>query len=234
MSVAVVIPIYKANPTLAEKASVAQTLAVLHQHHIYYVIPKGLSLSKYPMSQNVRIIEFNPTYFLSVKSYNKLMFSASFYKKFKSFQFMLLVQTDAWVFRDELNTWTEKGFDYVGAPWIQIPPLQKKPLVHLAKLLYQRVGNGGFCLRRVSTFYRICVYMPFLSYIFTKNEDLFWGYFAQKLGLIKTPDWKQALMFSFELAPSKAFALNCNQLPMGCHAWEKYENKFWKKYIHIS
>ena len=31
---------------------------------------------------------------------------------------MLIYQLDAYVFKDELLNWANKGYDYIGAPWL--------------------------------------------------------------------------------------------------------------------
>jgi hypothetical protein len=50
--------------------------------------------------------------------------------------------------------------------------------------------------------------------------------------LLKLPNWKEALAFSIEKNPQIGIKLLGGTLPFGCHAWEKYNPNFWKKYIH--
>jgi hypothetical protein len=48
----------------------------------------------------------------------------------------------------------------------------------------------------------------------------------------KLPNISTAINFAFERYPAYLFELNNNELPFGCHAWEKYEYEtFWRKYI---
>lgn len=62
------------------------------------------------------------------------------------------------------------------------------------------------------------------------NEDLFWGFGANYTDkLFKVPPIYQALKFSFESLPSYLYKLNNNNLPFGCHAFDKYESDFWKE-----
>ncbi len=50
----------------------------------------------------------------------------------------------------------------------------------------------------------------------------------------KLPSNEEAIKFAFERYPSYLFELNSNKLPMGCHAWEKFEyDTFWGKYINV-
>ena len=64
------------------------------------------------------------------------------------------------------------------------------------------------------------------------NEDCFWSFRARDY----FPDFRiapvrEALRFSFELAPRRCFELNGNRLPFGCHAWSKYDREFWEPYL---
>ena len=65
-----------------------------------------------------------------------------------------------------------------------------------------------------------------------KIEDKFWAnrgphyYPGFKLAPIDI-----ALQFAFECVPKYCYRLNNNELPFGCHAWEKYDKKFWEPFI---
>lgn len=64
------------------------------------------------------------------------------------------------------------------------------------------------------------------------NEDDFWG------GLLSLSEYalcepapEEALLFAFDRFPKELYA-RTGQLPMGCHAWKKYEYEdFWKPVI---
>ncbi len=61
------------------------------------------------------------------------------------------------------------------------------------------------------------------------NEDFFWGLGANYTDtLFKVPSNYEALKFGFEVMPSYFYKMNNNNLPFGCHAFEKYESEFWK------
>ena len=52
---------------------------------------------------------------------------------------------------------------------------------------------------------------------------------------LKKPTINEAVKFAFELYPSTLFEFNNENLPFGCHAWDKYEyNTFWQKYILLT
>lgn len=64
------------------------------------------------------------------------------------------------------------------------------------------------------------------------QEDYFWGVVCgEKFDWYKVPSPQQALKFSFEVSPRKMYELNGYQLPLGCHAWEKYDPEFWQPFI---
>jgi hypothetical protein len=136
------------------------------------------------------------------------------------------------VFKDELLEWCEKGYDYIGAPWVRIPPPNKKVIFNLSKFLLGKVGNGGFCIRNVQKFYRSAIFYRPLSWLFPKNEDFFWCLMMPKLNpFFSIPSAAVALRFAFELDPSDCYKKLGDQLPFGCHAWEKYEPEFWSAFI---
>jgi hypothetical protein len=67
------------------------------------------------------------------------------------------------------------------------------------------------------------------------NEDNFWGRIAaNKISWFIVPPPEEALKFSMELESSHLYKLNNNELPFGCHAWDKYEPNFWRNVIDFS
>ncbi len=64
---------------------------------------------------------------------------------------------------------------------------------------------------------------------YTLNEDHFWSDRARLfLPGFRIPRPEQALGFSFERAPRYCYARNGNRLPLGCHAWQKWDEAFWR------
>jgi len=75
-------------------------------------------------------------------------------------------------------------------------------------------------------------YTPILPWQFPYYEDLFWStYVKQFFPWFKVGSIEDAIAFSFEMNPDVLFSLNKQQLPMGVHAWQKYNPDFWKPYI---
>ena len=86
---------------------------------------------------------FDEGYFKDVVSYNRLLLSNEFYQRFKSYEYMLVFQTDAFIIKDSLDVFIDKAYTYIGAPWLVADVPEKEGLL---------VGNGGFSLRHIPSF----------------------------------------------------------------------------------
>ena len=62
-------------------------------------------------------------------------------------------------------------------------------------------------------------------------EDIYWAKIAKVFTDFKMASVEDAIKFGFELNPSLLYKMNQQQLPFGCHHWEKYEPDFWKQFI---
>lgn len=144
----VLIPVYKADLTEDEKASLRQCVGVLGHHPICLVCPRSLDTAVYNhvAGKSLKCIRFEESFFRGIEGYNKLMKSRAFYERFQSYEYILIYQLDAWVFKDELDEWCDKGYDYIGAPWFE------KHKTHEEGYSLWCVGNGGLSLRRTQTF----------------------------------------------------------------------------------
>ncbi len=232
MTCVVVVPIYRSVLTDVEKAVLAHCVRVLSAYDIVIIGPE--SLDHGAIDSTLGFEAFEDTYFDGIEGYNSLMLSSDFYSRFVGYDFVLIHQLDAWVFRDELLQWCAKGYSYIGAPWIEKPQLDSKPIFDLTRFMVNRVGNGGFSLRSIADHLQVLKRYEGLGKFFKKNEDLFWSIVAPKLmRCYKIPKVQEAIAFAFELKPSVLYELNGRQLPFGCHAWEKYEPEFWSDYIHV-
>ncbi|NML68062.1 hypothetical protein HHL22_22925 [Hymenobacter sp. RP-2-7] len=206
------------------------------------------------------VIYIDPKWQSNIAAYNKLKLSRYFYRLFSSYEYLLTYETDAFVFKDELAAWCEKGYDYIGAPWFEDYNLAGTD----ARLV--GVGNSGFSLRKVAAVARVLkrIYYknPFdytsglrnlikayanTPYRWLRNlssenytiqtacslsEDRFYSDVAP----LHSPSFaiapiEEAVKFSFEVRPEVLYKLNGEQLPMGCHAWWRYSFEFWKPII---
>ena len=152
----VVIPVYKQKISQFEEMSLRQCCKVLSQHAICLVTHEGLDCAVYyhiAQEYHVQLLceNFEAYYFSGIPGYNALMMSKEFYQRFTQYDYMLIYQLDAFVFRDELDMWCNKGFDYIGAPWF----FDCKSHEQGAELW--KVGNGGLSLRKIDTHIRILI-----------------------------------------------------------------------------
>ena len=245
--VSVIIPMYQAKMSETENLSLAQAIKILSGYQIVIIKPKSLDLTfiqkKY---QTIEFESFDDEYFKGIYGYNRLMLSSIFYERFIQFDYILIYQLDAWVFRDELEYWCNKDYDYIGAPWIMKPKYNLLPYRLYIRLISKyfkltgknldrelrrnKVGNGGFSLRKVKSFYQATLKQKEkIAYNIEHgkvklNEDVFWA--------VENPDFKyphhtEAVKFAFDRNPHICLKMNNNSLPFGCHAWPSFI-KFWK------
>jgi len=93
-------------------------------------------------SDKVRFEYFDDAFFESTKTYNILLLSYDFYKRFQAFKYLLICQLDSFVIHKNINSFLDRNYIYCGAPFMGIHNDTKK----------LTIGNGGFSLRKVSFF----------------------------------------------------------------------------------
>jgi len=253
--VAVVIPIYRNNLSNLEFIALQQCQKVLGAYPTIIAKPHHLKLSQQINDTiNAAAESFDDSYFKDIAGYNRLMLAEEFYGRFLDYEYILIYQLDAFVFKDELTLWADKGYDYIGAPWIRMKDhtnwfksLKSKPQYFFYRLFnimedghphrrqfYGRVGNGGFSLRKVKKLHDLCIsekakinrYIDRDEHEF--NEDAFWSIEVNRYKKrMNIPGYKTGLKFSIEIEPGCSMEINQQQLPFGCHAWDKYAN-FWR------
>jgi hypothetical protein len=65
-----------------------------------------------------------------------------------------------------------------------------------------------------------------------QNEDHFWSHAAAKYyPEFRVASVEEGLRFAFEVAPKWCYEINDHKLPFGCHAWAKYDRKFWEPFL---
>lgn len=223
--VAVVIPVYKKILSDLEIISYKQLLRVLGEFDIVAIAPKEQKLPEEMRRNDIKVEHFAAEFFRSVGSYSRLMLSECFYERFLKYQYILIYQLDAFVFKNELMHFCSLGYDYIGAPWLsgfcEYTNLKRK-------VLY--VGNGGFSLRRVEACLNALRCRQRLLGIYQeRNEDAFFS--ACGDDDFRVAPREVALTFSFEREVRRCFEENHRKLPFGCHAFERYDLEFWKRYI---
>jgi hypothetical protein len=240
VSVITLVPVYKPELDEVEQYSLDCSLAALPNRDIRFIGPASLDYgyyaSRYPHIPEVR---FPDEYFASIQGYNRLLLSVEFYEYFAAAEFMLVLQTDAVVLRDELDHWCNQPFDYVGAPW----PEGVELFVNLGRFAGDKgrrvramVGNGGLSLRRIRKCISLLREFPDATEYFNlsgSSEDLFFSLMGPLSSDFVLPNEITASLFSMELKPSYYYSVNGMRLPMGCHAWTKYEPAFWAQYFPV-
>ncbi len=140
MKAAVVVPMSnRAELTPDEALSLSHLTHYLGRYDKYLVVPQTLQIAV----PEFHLARFDNNYFGSAAANTRLMLSTSFYERFQQYEYILVYHLDALVFSDQLEKWCDRGFDYIGPPWQETAdtPWVKEP----------GVGNGGFCLRKVSS-----------------------------------------------------------------------------------
>lgn len=254
----IIIPVYKpleVNDRIAIRQMIAMTPGVKKT----FVMPESLTIDEsFIEFSNFLVERFENHFFIGKLGYNRLMLSPDFYKRFSNYKYMLIHQTDAFLFKPDLQRWCNKNYDYIGAPWLRPHKMKEAKIYKRAIKLfpwifshrlknrimhYNNVGNGGLSLRRIDTFIKILESVdtqPILNFYLEKqpyektlyNEDVFWSIEGPKLyEKFTKPGWREACGFSLENYPSFAYDVMNKQLPFGCHAPLVHEPAFWQDHI---
>jgi hypothetical protein len=153
----VVIPIYKTDLREYEIHSLRKFAQVFSSRDIYILAPERLGgileneLGKLdPSLGGLKYAWFADKHFGSVRTYNRLMLDPHFYQRFIEYEYMLIAQTDAFVFEDGIDMFASMEYDYLGAPWFQGYDYAGEN-----SELLPYCGNGGFSMRRIRSFLNV-------------------------------------------------------------------------------
>lgn len=208
--IAIVIPIYKEELSHFEQIALDQGKKVLSNYQFIFVVPKKLDVAGYDLRKKDKVIRFDDEFFRSVLTYNRLLLSLNFFERLVQYQYILIYQLDCFVFEDRLLEWCNRGYDYVGAPFVK----KSEKGVEIFS-----VGNGGFSIRNITAhiralksfslikkpiefvrtypyptsrrYYPIFPFQVFIDFIFRNNthhcfnytkdnEDHFWGEYVDR------------------------------------------------------
>ena len=200
-----------------EQQAFFNLLQVFFNRDFYIVCPRPL-VEEYSRYAPCIALEVNS---LSYADYNILCKSVGFYQTFLDlgYTYQVIVQLDVWVFQDNLeyflNEFDRQGYDYIGAAWYGVGWTSDG-----------KVGNGGFCIRRLSKFAEICS-----KGVGPGNEDT--AIILNRSNNLRIAPERLALEFSFEEKPYFTYKLMNCKLPMGCHAYASSSDRiaFWKHFI---
>lgn len=227
----VAIPVYRGTLEWWEKVSLAQARRVFGAYDICFFAPNSLGLPY--AGQNARIERFDDASFQNRDAYSRLMLSTEFYERFSDYEYLLLYQLDAFVFSDRLQGFCAMGYDYIGAPVKRYDANWKD--------FGCFVGNGGLSLRKIDSTLRVLSKKEQIFAMrpkswkenrFLKWEDLFFAFCSTIPELdFHVPDVRTALMFSVSEDTGRAHRKMPDNMPFGCHAWNRIDYWFWKPLI---
>ncbi|WP_165023357.1 DUF5672 family protein [Dysgonomonas sp. ZJ279] len=253
----VIFPVYT-SITESERYFFEQAIRMTSGFRHVFIAPRSMHLDdSFGDLRALDVICFDEFYFKDIVGYNLLMLSREFYETFTDYEYMLIHQSDVYLFKPELKFWCEKGYDYIGAPWLKPKKIRRgifyQKLIDIFPKLYpsekkklhecyNAVGNGGLSLRRINSFLTIFelpdsskilnVYREKLLTNSLYNEDIFWSIEAPRmLKYFSKPLWKEAMAFAVETHCYYAYRLLGEKLPFGCHAPSVYEPEFWQNHI---
>lgn len=237
--VAIVVPLSaRTELTPDEEVSLRHLRHYLGHYDKFMIAPPGIDVPH----RDFTVKHFDSAFFGSVRNHMNLLVSPVFYKAFREYEYMLIYHLDALVFSDRLDAWCDRGYDYVAPPWIRYPgaPYEGLPIEN-------KVGNGGFSLRKIERMLRVLrgVRRPRLTRTYLRRllrrgkkfehrryEDIFWALHARDfVPDFRVPSLETALEFGFECNPRLCFEKTGGRMPFGCHAWPKYDRAFWEPHL---
>jgi hypothetical protein len=237
-SVVVLVPIYLRKLELLEQYALDKSLRNLQGRNVRLIAPASLPLDYYrERYPKLPVDTFASPAFESIPEYSRMLLNETFYNRYSSFEFMLIMQTDAILLKDDLDFWCAQPFDYVGAPW----PKPFELVVNTGRFegndrrhVRATVGNGGLSLRRIAKCKALLHEFTVETTIFQNtgsSEDLFFATMGTLSNDFVLPNEVTASRFSMEGCPAYYQRINGGHLPMGAHAWHKNEPAFWRQAI---
>ena len=197
-----------------------------------FVLPENISSSFYrnyfPSSLIVNFPEQN---FADFHAYNQFMLKKTIYEYFRTFRYMLIMQSDAFLTRN-IKPLLNLNYSYIGAPWIpgyKIQTVGKRLFfnksIPFVKIIEIEIGNGGLSLRKISDMLMIVDWWQgnvnkinlYRGGRLVMNEDLAISYAANKLSL-PIPSLEDSKNFFLEKFPSTESSLDV----FGFHGLNKY------------
>ena len=196
-----------------DEKSFLRALKIFTKRDIKLVLPNSVNKSYYEQfKEDVEIVCVNDEWMSSYKNYNRMCCNKDFYNLFSDYDYILIYQTDCWVFEDRLDFFMDFDCDYYGAP-----------CPHVSNKLF----NGGFSLRKVSKMIELCE--KYKNSIHDHFEDQFFCF--RHKNEIKICDLKTASNFSVETWPHMLYQY-IDEIPMGLHGtfckiyWDETGEKF--------
>lgn len=259
MRLAIAVPTHRPEISKNEEIALRQLVSVLGHYPIRIICPRSMDTSAYrKISRDFQFDKVPDFWMKSLYTYNCLMLSRYFYRKFLEYEWLMIYQTDAFVFSNQAEHWMNQNIDFIGAPWFDGHDTAEGSRSDLIV----GAGNSGFCMKRVDSFLRVLYEktLPDRLYRYARNvyhtlkrdgakpavdaalsgqelfyfsyEDVYWAKSVPaRFPWFRVAPPAQAMHFSFEDRPRTLYRRTGNQLPFGCHAWERYDFEFWRPFI---
>ncbi len=153
--VAIIIPAHKPDLSASERIALNHLNKFCSKYELILVCPEGMCFN-YDIQQ-FTLCPLPAHHFNDINSYSRLCMNPMFYQLFSEYEYILIYQLDAYVFKDELINWCNKNYSYIGAPWYKVTRLSRL-LNSICKRLHIKyqptyimsgVGNGGLSLRNI-------------------------------------------------------------------------------------
>jgi hypothetical protein len=141
--VAIMVPLPTPELSEDDEMSMRHLRAHLDHYDKFLLVPRGMKAD----IPGFDVIELDHKHFGSAANHNRMLYLPEFWQLFSDYDFALMYHLDALVFSDQLQEWCDKGYDFIGAPFIHC---SDSPWVKV-----ERVGNGGFALYRVPSVLKV-------------------------------------------------------------------------------
>jgi hypothetical protein len=236
-AIAIVLPIYQPRLDGEVLSTVDRAIALLQHGDWHLVAPMSLETSFYEKRYGKAIVRFPVSCLDSRHNYSRLLLTDEFYATFARYEYMLVVQDDVYVLRDDLPYWQARRFDYIGAPWPMglelVLSMSQRPGIH-GHAVTAYVGNGGFSLRRIAACRQLLAeFAEEAAWLRMHrwNEDVFFAFFGQFSQEFTLPSLRVAAAFAWEGRLPRMHALCEGHLPMAIHAYDKFDPEFFASTI---
>ena len=218
----VIIPIYqKTKLNKYERMSIINTIDKFNNiFDIVFITGKSFDLDKFYEENDIDnkykidYIYFLDDNFKDVDSYNRLLLSESFYLTFENYKYMLIVQTDAYIFNQyKIFDFINKEYNFIGAP-VVIPDHEKLFYWFKRGIYY----NGGLSLRNIQFCIDCLNDKKYVDDFFKYNqndEDILYSSYEQEL--YKSPTYIEALQFSIDNQINLYAPILNFETPFGTH-----------------
>lgn len=233
----ILIPIYKEKISFDEYRSILNTYNLYNdKYDIFFMCDTDLNTHNYDKLFNIKYKRHN---FKNASQYSFLLLNANFYKEYLQYEYMLIIQPDAYIFNGNLlEYYINKGYPYIGAIF-KIYGIYwdddnetLKTITEIIDSLYVNNGsikdlsnlinnnsigmNGGLSLRRIDLLYHL---LKNKEFALAEDDEI--CHIMSELHLFDNMLIKDIINFSIELAFHDIYK-KYNIIPFGSHGMGHY------------